>query len=320
MKKVLFLLVSILAVIVFLATRLVERDPAKTTLPTVTATVSDIKTEPSLQKTPDSHTKAVASINSVEEIPEFLVGSETEALDMLAALGIDDSLFQEQLTRWGVQYGVSIGWQQDVQNFLDQPYGQYDDTTLKGLSDDGSMWAQQILGGRWFSSRPAEAQELFRQAAARGSLQAAASLANLYRAVAERSEDSLDIDAGTLEQIYALNDGPESPKLLSYAWSVVEEKMWQAPVTPRVQLSPDEVTQACALADSLFQDLQSIRTSNRLDPMSISNPPMFLPQLLGKDGSGCFDSEQARDVSNCRGARIKSSRDGNSQPIWFCVE
>ena len=319
------MLVALLAVIVFTATRLIERDPATELTPQVPSPALNSTLESELPQGVDEPVQPASEpdVPNEEEIPEFLVASETEALDMLAALGIDDQAFQEQLTQWGVEYGVSIGWQQDVQDFLDQPYHQYDDTTLKGLSDEGSMWAQQILGSRWFNSKPAEAQELFRQAAAQGSLQAASSLANLYRAVANRSADSLNIDSATLEQIYALNDGPASPKLLSYAWSVVEEKMWRAPVNPRVPLNAEEVDQACALADSLFADLQAIRAQNELPPLSVRTPPMFLPQLLGKVGSGCFDPEQKRDLAGCRGARIKSAQDGqdgDSQPIWFCVE
>ncbi|MEM7281573.1 MAG: hypothetical protein AAF438_08090 [Pseudomonadota bacterium] len=319
MKKILLLLVSVLAVIVFFATRLISNEAPNSLEPS-----SDLESpsEDNKNVTANTTPQSASEIQEtqVKKIPEFVVGSETEALDMLSALGIDDTVFQQQLVEWGVDHGVSIGWQVDVKDFLDQPYHQYDDATLKGLAEDGSMWAQQILGGRWFNSRPAEAQELFRQATARGSLQAAASLANLYHAVATRSEDSLDIDPGTLEQIYSLNDSPNSPELMSYAWTVVEEKMWRAPVTPRTTLSDGEIEQACQLADALYDDLRGIRMRHGLGELEVPDPPMFMPYLLGKVGSGCYKPDNARDVSHCKGARITGRRNSDSQAIWFCVE
>lgn len=313
MKKIVLSLAIVIAIVVYGASRLITRDT-----PNVPAFVPDkSEEEPGPSKQPPVIKEEASQVaQAPEELPLFRVDSEEDALQMLAELGIDNEVFQQNLAKWGHKHGVSIGWMVPVEDLLDQPYHQYDDGTLKGLADNGSMWAQQILGSRWMSKRPAEALELFRLAAAQGSLQAAASLANLYRTV--RSRETPDAEAVTIEQIVALNDSANSPDIMSYAWSVVEEKMWQAPVSPRVTLTQENIATACDLADSLYQDLLETRRQNGLGEFNIATPPMFIPTLLGTEGSSCYPTYSTRDLSNCKGARIKDGDD--SQPIWFCVE
>lgn len=322
MKKIIILVALVLAAIVFAASRLVSQDGGRTAISETPAVAQDsatgFETPPSIAgKTPQAQDLSESEDES-DELPVFEVRTEAQALAMLSELGIDNDQFQKQLTAWGLEHGVSIGWMIPVEDMLDQPYNQYDDETLKGLSDNGSMWAQQILGARLMRQRPAEAIELFREAASQGSLQAIAGLANIYRSISTQTDQDLDTPSETLEQIYALKDSPNSPAVMAYAWGVVEEKLWRAPVSPRVELTNTQLETACNLAESLYEDLNGMRENRGQGQLTVKNPPFFLPTLLGQTGSACFDPDSQRDLSRCKGAYIKDP--SNSQPIWFCVE
>ena len=226
-----------------------------------------------------------------------------------------------KLSRWAAARGYP---QLDEQGnpLLDQPYNQYDDDTLRAFADNGDMWAQQILAERLAESRPAEAAELYRQAAINGSVHAMTEMARLYRNLARSRRDTdLGGDTAALEQTYALRDGPESLEVTAYAWAVAAEQAGWDPLRGGMvatyvaaQLNDEQRQSACDYGQALFAGLQSARSERGMGDYDRRPPPVvFDPGVTG--GTGC-DSGAPSYLEACREVHIRVN--GNVSRVWTC--
>lgn len=207
---------------------------------------------------------------------------------------------------------------------LDQPYQQYDDATLAALADNGDMWAQQILAERIKKSRPAEAIELYREAAANGSVFAMLQLAELAGTVGALSPDFKfeGEDAGgiQLDQYYSLRDSVTPPTTTAYAWKAVAEMAGIPGFMgfTATRLDEAEIASACDLAGSIYSDLLARRAAAGLGPYPSDPPPAWFDPTSFQQTSGCEHPEAVNfDFSPCR--EIRYSEPGEEQVAVFYV-
>ncbi|NNF67311.1 MAG: hypothetical protein HKM98_07360 [Gammaproteobacteria bacterium] len=208
---------------------------------------------------------------------------------------------------------------------LDQPYDQYDNETLRGLADNGDMWAQQILAKRISRSNPAEAIELYKQAATRGSINAMGEMAGLYLRIADkRREVEFKSDELALEQVYAMRDAPVSPEVAGYAWTAVAEMAGTEPMFGNIaasqfrrRLTDDQKAEGCVIAQGLYDEAMAQREALGLGDFNRQPPPL----VYNNPGAGSACSENsapALDLSGCR--EMNMTRDGKTNTIWLCAD
>lgn len=207
----------------------------------------------------------------------------------------------------------------------DQPYEQYDDEVLRGLAGNGDMWAQQILAKRLAKTSPAEAIELYRQAAINGSVYAMSEMANLYGRISDkRREVEFKNNELALEQVYAMRDSPVSPQVAGYAWTAVAELAGTEPMFGNIAasqfnrtLSEEEKAEGCEMARSMYDEISTQRTSMGLGDFNRNPPPIVYwdPQA----SSSCAEHEAPQlDLSACR--HVEMTEEGQTNTIWICAE
>lgn len=202
---------------------------------------------------------------------------------------------------------------------LDQPYQQYDQDTLTALADNGDMWAQQILAERIQRERPAEAMELYRKAAARGSVFAMHRIAELANTIAGLSPDFRfegqgdEADDVALEQYYSLRDTLVDPKVTAFAWKAVAEMAGLPGFMSSAGSSPNDGFRSagCDLAASIYTDLLARRTTLGLGAYPNDVPPAWIDaQAMGKT-TGCEHQQAVQyDFSGCQQIRY-APQDGS---------
>lgn len=207
---------------------------------------------------------------------------------------------------------------------LEQPYQQYDDETLQALARNGDMWAQQILADRIAQERPAEAMELYRQAATSGSVFAMLKLAELSGEIALMSPDfEFEGENAALEQYYSLRDAPVSPEVTAYAWNTVAEMAGLQGLAAMVGGSrPTDALAAagCQLASSIYTDLLEQRSANGLGGYPTDPPPFwFDTEQLGARRAAC-EHEQAvsYDFSACKVYVVQNPQGGEEVKFYVC--
>jgi hypothetical protein len=250
------------------------------------------------------------------------INSEAELIAAMRSLGIED--LDQRMTRWAIAHGYPE-FDQAGNYLLDQPYQQYDEQTLRGLAEADDMWAQQILAQQIADDRPAEALELYRRAAVNGSVYAMQEMARLYHRMSNQLRDlSASSDAGALEQEYAVRDA-STPEVSAYAWlAAAEQSGWDAtrgasliPLLGR-RLSPEQVTEACALAQTLRTQIDTERSSRGLQPYDRTPPPIVYPaEEIGAATECGAEDAQPFDMSGCREADVKTG--ATSTRVWVCA-
>ncbi len=230
---------------------------------------------------------------------------------------------EEPMRRWAATRGLPRTDPNGVL-VLDQPYQQYDDEILAALAANGDMWALQLLAERIQRARPAEAMELYRQAAAQGSIYAMLRISELAETIASLSPDFKFENEGSsglaLEQYYSLRDTPVSPAVTAYAWKAVAE-MAGLPgfmAFTGAQLPDEEIAAACDLAGSIYSDLLDRRARNGLGAYPSDAPPAwFDPSAFGAT-SGCEHQQAVQlDFSGCQ--EIRYTEPGEDEEIIFFV-
>ena len=253
---------------------------------------------------------------------DLQINSEADLLAAMNTLGISD--LDERMTRWALSRGYPE-FDQSGNYLLDQPYQQYDEDTLRGLAEADDMWAQQILAQNIAGDRPEEALEWYRKAAANGSVYAMQQMAQLYH----RMSTQLRGDGMTVKTEQAAGDAAASetsPDVTAYAWLVAAERSgWDAtrgasliPLIGR-KLSPEQVSEACAMADTLRTELGSDRSSRGLQPFARNPPPIvYSAEEMGASTQCHADESKAFDLSECREADVHT---GNTTTrVWVCAQ
>lgn len=285
------------------------------------------KQSPETTSKPAAGEAPAADAADTDVSPEITtLTDETSARAMLLMLFMQ---LEGPMREWAESRGVP---RTDANgNFmLDQPYQQYDEETLRALANNGDMWAQQILAGRIAVSRPAEAMELYRQAAAQGSVFAMLQLAELASTIGGMSpdfefEDEIEgADNLALDQYYSLRDAAVPPNVTATAWRAVAE---MAGLPGFMRMSPSSVSgeefeAACDLAGSIYTDLLARRASAGLGGFPTDAPPAWIDgNFYG--GASC-EHEQAvqYDFSGCRQIRFdppgEEDMGDEEQVIYVC--
>lgn len=250
---------------------------------------------------------------------------ETSAKAMMMALMMQ---LERPMREWAAGRGLPLT-DANGNYVLDQPYQQYDEDTLAALANNGDMWAQQILADRIAQARPAEAMELYRNAAAQGSIYAMIQIAELTARIAEMSpdfdfEEEFDgADKFALDQYYSLRDTPVQPKVTSFAWKAVAEMAGLpgfASLTG-AQLPEADRVAACELAGSIYTDLLARRTSLGIGAYPGDAPPAWFDgEIMGK-GSGCEHPEAVRyDFSDCRQIRYSPPGEEEDRGVFYVCD
>ncbi|MEL7448854.1 MAG: hypothetical protein AAFN78_06570 [Pseudomonadota bacterium] len=245
-------------------------------------------------------------------------------LDLLMReVGLDN--FMSDYARWA----TSRGYPQpdDAGNLmLPQPYDQYDEETLQALADTGDMWAQQFLADKLARKRPADAIELYREAAVSGSVYAMSEMAQLYKRIANKNADTqFKGEKDALDQVYALRDAPGDPEVTAYAWAAVAERSGWDPMSGSVtahvtgrNLTDEQIEEACELSRSLQADMGQVRSERSIELPAATPPPLIVgngPQ--GSMGTRCAEDDPPPwDMSGCREVALNSGDQTNT--IWVC--
>ncbi len=226
---------------------------------------------------------------------------------------------------WAASRGYPAFDQAGTQ-FYDQPYEQYDDETLRGLANNGDMWASQILAKRIAKTDPAGAIELYRQAAMRGSIYAMSELAGLYSKIADsRREVEFKAEPGALEQIYAMRDAPVSPEVSGYAWTMVADMAGTEPMFGNIaasqlsrRLNDEQLEEACTIARGMYDELRAQRETQGLGDFNRTPPPLVYWDP--SNSASCAEENEGPnlDLTGCR--QVEVSEEGQTNQIWLCAD
>jgi hypothetical protein len=250
---------------------------------------------------------------------DLQINSEADLLAAMSSLGIDD--LDERMTRWELSRGYPE-FDQSGNYLLDQPYQQYDEATLRGLAAADDMWAQQILAQQIATDRPAEAIEWYKRAAANGSVYAMQEVARLFHRMSTQLQAQAEDTPAAAEGSAAQDTS--SPEVTAYAWLAAAERSgWDAtrgasliPLIGR-KLSQEQVTQACAMADSLRSQMSAERSSRGLQPFDRTPPPIVYPaEEMGASTQCHADESTSFDLSGCREADVHTGT--VSSRVWVC--
>lgn len=233
---------------------------------------------------------------------------------------------EEPLRAWAATRGLP---RTDANgNFiLDQPYQQYDNETLAALAENGDMWAQQILADRIEHERPADAMELYRQAAAQGSVFAMLKIAELSGRIALISPDfNFENESGgsaALDQYYSLRDSPVPPGVVAYAWEAVAEMAGLPGFMnfTATELPEDVMPAACDLASSIYSDLLARRASLGLGGYPADTPPAWFDANSMGRTSSCEHAQAVQyDFSSCNEIQMKLPEDEQEVVVYICED
>lgn len=280
---------------------------------------------PETPAVPEAEVPLPAEEAAPAEPPEepLLLTDEASAKAMVYALFMR---LEEPMRDWAQTRGVART-DANGELMLEQPYQQYDDDTLAALAANGDMWAQQILADRIRDTRPAEAMELYRLAAANGSVFAMVQIAELSQKIAALSPDfKFEGDnAGEvqLEQYYSLRDTPVSPATTAYAWKVVAEMAGIPGFMgfTGARLDKDEIATACDLAGSIYSDLLARRAVAGLGPYPDDPPPAWFDPTAFGQSPGCEHPEAVQfDFSACQEVHYAEPGEEETAVFYVCEE
>jgi hypothetical protein len=244
---------------------------------------------------------------NAREIPTYFVTSEQDVIRVLEAHGLS----QDAVARWAFAkgmdpagFGITFGSQ--------EAYTLYDDATLAALADQGDAWAQQTLADRIWKERPLEAADRYRDAASRGSAQAARQLANLYFYAADALDRGRTGDWSE-ETITALRQAGEADgglEVSALAWSLAGDAEAGLPEGSFASFmlsdyTQDDVDAACRRAASIVADNADQRARLGLEP-GWSGPAPLFPDPAELNPPGCPEGLlPAPDLSACEAVRLE---------------
>ncbi|MBT8144128.1 MAG: hypothetical protein KJO55_05465 [Gammaproteobacteria bacterium] len=313
------------AVVVLVAAVVVLQEAPAPQLPEPVVAVPDIVVatdpEPIAPPPPEPVSEPVAEPAITPPIGPQLVDDKA-LMEALSEYGFDK--LERRWRDWARARGYPMT-DASGQMYYDQPYEQYDNLTLKGLADNGDMWAAQILANRIAKDNPAEALELFRTAAARGSVYAMNEISALYARISNDSRDAeFKSDDKALEQVFAMRDSPVDPLVSSYAWNVVGTMSGSEPMFGDMnagqiegRMSEEQVEEACTLAQGLYDELSAKRDSLGLGGFDRSPPPMVYADSSRQPRCG-YDFATGMSLESCREMAIKSGDE--EATVWLCDE
>ena len=245
-----------------------------------------------------------------------------DAQIMMREIGFEQ--LDQNLAAWSLERGFpAIG--EDGEFVYDQPYDQYDDTTLSTLAEGGDIWAQQVLAERLKETRPGEAAEWLRRAAGSGSIYAMVELGNLYMDNAKTNADfKLADESLALDQVFAMRDGEVAPEVAGYAWYAAAEQAGAAAVVGSMsipsgmrRLSGQQLNDACDMASSLLTDTLAARKQAGLGEFDRTPPPVIMAPDGNPQRTDCKIDKPIFDLSNCE--QITVEKDEEAQPLfWVC--
>lgn len=318
MKATTFVLLAAAAAVVVLVVYAL-REPAPSSVPAASP-------PPLPSRAVDESPPPVADIEPVAEpepegvaeaLPEIVSGAELNALLQQYGIGRLEGQWRE----WAMSRGFPVPAGSDGYAY-EQPYDQYDDETLRGLADNGDMWAQQMLAKRISRTNPAEAIELYREAAIRGSVYAMSEMANLFARISDkRREVEFKSQDLALEQVYAMRDAPVSPEVSGYAWTAVAAMAGTEPMFGNIaatqlsrQLSDEQKDEACSIASGMYDEIRQRRQALGLGDYDRSPPPIVYWDQAATEV--CPGQAPSLDLSGCREMQIEE--DGDNSSVWLC--
>lgn len=250
-------------------------------------------------------------------LPETVSSAELNALLQQYGIGRLEGQWRE----WAMSRGFPVPAGSDGYAY-EQPYEQYDNETLRGLADNGDMWAQQMLAKRISRSNPAEAIELYREAAIRGSVYAMSEMANLFARISDkRREVEFKSQDLALEQVYAMRDAPVAPEVSGYAWTAVAAMAGTEPMFGNIaaaqlsrQLSDEQKEEACSIASGMYDEISQRRQSLGLGDYDRKPPPIVYWDPAATEV--CPGQAPSLDLSGCREMQIEE--DGDNSSVWLC--
>jgi hypothetical protein len=262
----------------------------------------------------ESVSPPVTQDTNSEGVPSYFVASEQDVIRVLEAHGLS----QDAVARWAFAkgmdpagFGISFGGQ--------EAYTLYDDATLEALADQGDSWAQQTLADRIWKERPLEAADRYRDAAARGSAQAARQLANLYLYAADALDRGRtgDWSDDTIAALRQAGDAEGGLAVAALAWSLAGDAEAGLPEGSFASFMLSDYTQAdvdaaCRRAASILADNAEQRARLGLDTGWAGPAPLF-PDPGELNPVGCPDGLlPAPDLSGCEAVRLEM--DGMDPP------
>lgn len=256
------------------------------------------------------------------EVPEIQIEPGANFLETMSSLGIKN--IEERLASWYKSRGYAFSDQTGTY-LLEQPYEEYDDETLRAFAENGDIWAQQFLAERLARSLPAEALELYQQAAASGSINAMQQMVQLYNRLDLMRADAPHLEDTHRQQLYAIKDSGNSAKEMAYAWAVAAELAGGDPFmgNQRVGSMSDRLDaegreRACEMAESLYDQMVNERTTRNLGDFDRQPPPFMLGNLESLSTPTCTNlrGRTGLDYSGCKDVNAVIS--GQSNPLVIC--
>lgn len=260
-----------------------------------------------------------------EDSEEVEVLSNAEMMELLREYGF--GRLETEWRDWALSRGYPAFDAASGNHFYDQPYDQYDDDVLRGLADNGDMWAQQILAKRLATTNPAEAIEYYRQAAIRGSVYAMSEMASLYSRISDtrrETEFKSQNEGLAMEQVYAMRDAPVSPEVAGYAWTAVAELAGTEPMFGNISasqfnrsLTDAEKEEGCEIARSMYEEISNERAQLGMDDFNRKPPPIVYwdPKAAPTCGG---DNTPSLDLDGCR--KVQTTEGGETSTIWVCAD
>lgn len=244
---------------------------------------------------------------AAEDVPVYFVSSEQDVIRILEAHGVSEA----QIAQWAFEkgmdpssFGITFGGQ--------GAYALYDDETLSALADQGDAWAQQTLAGRIWKDRPLEAADLYREAAARGSAEAARQLSSLYFYAADALDRkrTRDWSPETIEALRQAGEGDGGLAVSALAWALAGEAEAGLPQGSLASFLLSDYTDAdleaaCDRAASIVADNIDQRRQMGLAPGWQGPAPVFPDPSELAMGQCPADVLPTPDLSGCQPVRVE---------------
>ncbi len=255
-----------------------------------------------------------AAASAAADVPVYFVSSEQDVIRILEAHGVSEA----QIAQWAFEkgmdpssFGITFGGQ--------GAYALYDDQTLAALADQGDAWAQQTLASRIWKERPLEAADLYREAAARGSAEAARQLSSLYFYAADALDRKRtgDWSPETIAALRQAGEGDGGLEVSALAWALAGEAEAGLPQGSLASFllsdyTASDLESACDRAASIVADNAEQRRQMGLASGWQGPAPVFPDPSELTMGQCPADIFPAPDLSGCQPVRVEMDDPGDA--------